>query len=108
MASLPRLPKVENTIGVKEVDPTLQTWSPYSCFFSQVNVYRTNTLLSPVIARCIGMKQPNIKNAPCHLPQNLLAWISALASSLQLADVGTRNKQDSTSDNELYTFIKVY
>ena len=32
-----------------------------------------------------------LKHAPCHdLPQNSLAWISAQASSLQLADIGTR------------------
>ena len=51
--------------------------------------------LSTAIARCIGMKHPNIKNAPCLLPQKSLAWISALASSLRLADAGTRDSSVS-------------
>ena len=48
-----------------------------------------NSYLSLVIASYIEIKHPNIKNAPCCVPQKPLPWISALASSLQLADAGT-------------------
>ena len=47
--------------------------------------------LSPAIAiGALGWNTLISKNAPCRLPQRPLAWISALASSLRLADAGTR------------------
>ena len=50
------------------------------------------TYLSLVVARCIRIKHPTVisKNAFGCLPQKPLAWIPALASSLRLADAGTR------------------
>ena len=51
---------------------------------------KQRTYLSLVAARCVGMKHSNIKNALCRLRQKPLACISALASSLRLADAGTR------------------
>ena len=41
------------------------------------------------ITRCIWVKNPDIKKAPWHYPQNPLAWISAWASSCQFAFAGT-------------------
>ena len=67
---------------------TLNTVTIFSFLFKFMST-KQRSYLSLAIARCVGMKHPNIKNAPCRLPQNPLAWISALASSLRLADAGT-------------------
>ena len=48
-----------------------------------------------LVARCVQVKYPYIKNTPCHLPQKPLACISALASSHLLAVAGETTLEDS-------------
>ena len=85
VASLLRPPKVENIKGVKaEADSTLRTWSPYSCFFSSSCLQNKDPTWVQQQLGVLGWNTLISKNAPCRLPQNPLAWISSLASSLRL------------------------
>ena len=94
VASLPKPPKVENTTkGVKEAASTHFKYSLHALVSSQVHVYRAKILpKSGDTYRCIRMEHSTVKTCTLSydLPQNSLAWISAQASSLQLADIGTR------------------
>ena len=87
VASLPRPPKVENTKGVKEAESTLRTWSR---FFSSSCLRNKDPTWVWRLLGALGWITLISKNAPCHLPQKPLAWISALAPSLQLADAVIR------------------
>ena len=64
VASLPRPPKLENTKGVKEADYNSNTISIFS-FLLKFMSTKQRSYPSLVIARCVGMKHPNIKNASC-------------------------------------------
>ena len=72
VASLPRPQKVENTKGVNEANLTACTRSPYSCFFSSLCLRNKDAIWVVQLAGCVGMKNPNIKNALCRRPQKPL------------------------------------
>ena len=70
-----RLLKIVAFLPSRTTDSTFRTRSPYSCFFLKFMSTEQRSYLSPAIAKCIGMKHPNIKCTE-HVNSALKQWMS--------------------------------